>query len=1492
MKTLEAALLLACLTLFPQDALAQPTAIGGPLAFERNIGQHDPDVKYVARGVSHDVILDQFGAVLMVPQRPSASGELPTQQVRIGFARSSGSGSIEADDQVAGVSHFLTAATSVRDVPSYARVAYRNLYPGIDALFHASDTDDLEIDFVVAPGSLPSAIGLDVDGAWLTPTGDLRICAGDVEVGLRRPVAYQVINGVRQDVQAAFVRGPGDEIRFEVGSYDLAQPLTIDPEVIYATAIAKTFTVGKIAVDNQQNAYVVGSTQSSTFTTTSGSFQPTFQAIEDAVIIKYSKSGQRIFATFLGGQGIDRGVAIAVDDEQSIYVTGWVSNGYDDSTQMPNFPVTPGAYHTYPLLRSDNSKDDVWVTKLTASGSALAFSCIVGGSGHQEPAAIAVDRDKNVYVAGHVVGPPSGNSSYKQFPATGYRTTARDDFWGDGFVFILDPTGSALVASTLFGGLLSDDVSALAVDNIGDVWVVGQTTSFDFPHSPNACRSTFVGPTVTTGSGGFHITTHYADAFAVKFDHSLNQLLYGTFLPGSNDSSSEFASDVATDPDRNAYVVGYTPSDDFPTTSGVYQTATHGGFITKFSPAGQVIFSTILGGATPSNAITSISGVRTSGDVVFVAGSTGASDFATKGAFQSASGGGSDMFACVLNATGTTLEFSTFLGGSGGDGVAALALDTASNLYILGGSSSPNFPYSANAAEPAVSGNNNVYVKVSSDRDGDGLLDWWELSGIDVNGDGTIDLDLAALGAKVDHKDIFVEADYMAAGAHTHDPRTLPSGTPMSMSAIAPVVTAFANAPVTNPDGVNGINLHVLIDESITEQTPISFLGVNSGFDLIKRGPTGDPCSGGHFGTAADRSSSNCANIMKAKRRVYRYCILAHNFSEVIGSTGIGELAGNDFIVSLRVREPFPDYETFAASAASRFGTSLEVEWRDKVAGTFMHELGHTLGLMHGGGNGLLSRDSREKNCKPNYLSVMSYSRQINQEGTAPGTSAPQLRTNRQLDYSHSALAPLIEAFLTESSGVGGPSGMSILYGEGTTGTPRIAPAAGSIDWNGQNGVEATPVTADINSINTIRRCSAATPGEILEGHDDWSNLVYNFRMSPDYADGVTVQTQEPEMTDQDVSGSLLGTQPPVVTITTPADGTHFAAGASVSIAATATDPDGSVASVYFLADDALLSTQTTAPFAYTWTGAATGTHAIYVGALDDVGAVGWKSVTIHVGCTAAFSPISASVVSEFVSGAFDMTLAAGCQWAATSDSNWLTVTPAMGAGAAQFTYTALDNPSTQTRTGTLTIAGQTFVVTQDGKPPFGPPTSVLATGDVHTATPFITVAWHGSGGATSYEVAFSANGTSYTSAGTTSDRSFTFATGVSANAAYLVKVRAINSGGTQSAYSPADLATTFVFTDDPLIIGVTPAKSVHWTELRTAINAVRQVAGLSAAAWVENVGVGQLITHAGIGELRTALNGARTALLLGALTYTDDPLTTGTTIRAAHIVDLRAGVQ
>lgn len=1471
-----------------------------PFAFERNNGQHDAAIAFVGRASSYSVVLDERGAVIAVPvRRDDKTTETLTS--RIGFAHARGPSAIDALDSVPGVSNFFHGTVAITDIPSYARVAYRDLYPGVDAIFRASATSDLEIDFLVAPGAATNVIALDLEGAWvMTPNGDLEACVGDADLTLHRPVAHQVIAGTAHAVAVSYRPGADGTVQLEIGDYDPAYPLVIDPAISYATAIAKVRSINDIAVDKHQNAYVVGSTADATFTTTPGAYQPTYQGTQDAVIIKYNKAGQRIFATFLGAADvIDSAIAIAVDDQEAMYVTGSTSAGWDAQLQIPRFPVTPGSYQSYPYTPCSSwslGSDDVFVTKLSPSGSALVFSSLVAGSGIQQPVGIALGPQGRVYVAGSVTGPSSSDPPCQKFPTTAgaYRSSISGDpamFGNDeGFVFALSNNGSTLVASTLFGGRKGDEPKALAVDTNGDVWVVGLTYSFDFSKTANAYRRIYVGPNVSCGTG---CTSFLADAFALKLNASMTQLLYGTFLPGSSTTDSDVAWDVATDAENNAYVVGATLSDDFPTTPGAYKTATHGGFITKFNAGGQVQFSTVLGGATPSNARTSITGVRTSGDVVFVSGSTNATDFATKGPIQAANGGGTDMFLSALNGTGTLLEFSTFLGGNGSDSSFGLALDEASNLYMVGSSGSTNFPYSANAAEPPGSGFNTVYVKVSADRDEDGLLDWWELSGIDANGDGTIDLDLSALGAKVDHKDLFVEIDFMTAATHDHDPRTLPSGSPMSPSAIAPVVTAFANAPVANPDGVTGITLHALIDESIPEQALISVDGANSDFNKIKLGMPRSPCGTAHFGTVADRSNAtNCQNIIKAKRRVYRYGLFAHRFAEMPGSTGIAEIGGNDFVVAFEVREPWDDYEDKANRYATTYGTSLATEWRDMLAGTFMHEFGHTLGLTHGGGFGQLNASARLQNCKPNYLSVMNYTRQTNMAGTAPGTSAPKIRVNRALDYSSSVLPTLSEGALSEGNGVGGPAGTSVMYGEGTTRNPRVTSASGAIDWNGANGIEATPVSADINRIKTILLCDLLSfPNEVLEGHDDWSNLVYNFRLSPDYADGTSLPVDLPELADADISGGMLGTEPPAVTISAPAEGARFAAGANISISATASDADGSVASVDFLADSDLLVTDATAPFTTTWSNAPTGTHVLRVIAVDDVGATSSKQVVVHVGCTPSFTPSNAAIAYDAGGGTFSMTLPDGCKWTTAIDAAWLAVSPHDGQGSAAFNFTAADNLTGGTRSATVTIAGQTFVVTQDPAPPFGAPSGVVATG-TGAGTPTISVSWHGTGGVASYDVAFSSNGTTFTSAGTTSDQFFDITTGVSANAAYLVKVRAIASGGAQSAYSSADLASTFIFTDDPLQAGVTTAKSVHWTELRTAINAVRQVAGLTPATWAANVAVGQVITKQSVEELRTALDAARSALALSTLTYTDFPLTTTTPIRAIHLGQLRLGVQ
>ena len=192
------------------------------------------------------------------------------------------------------------------------------------------------------------------------------------------------------------------------------------------------------------------------------------------------------------------------------------------------------------------------------------------------------------------------------------------------------------------------------------------------------------------------------------------------------------------------------------------------------------------------------------------------------------------------------------------------------------------------------------------DNDGDGLCDRWETEGIDINNDGIIDLDLPAMGADPNHKDIFVEVDYMdcavggCAEGDAHSHRT-------QYTAIQDVINAFANASVSNPRWLNGITLHVIVDEAVREIEPILF--VNNGSDSVDdfndlklgnpRNECGVGATDGHFGTRAERSSPNCENILEAKRRVFRYAIFGHNHAHTIGSSGIAELPGNDLMVTL-----------------------------------------------------------------------------------------------------------------------------------------------------------------------------------------------------------------------------------------------------------------------------------------------------------------------------------------------------------------------------------------------------------------------------------------------------------------------------------------------------------------------------------------------------------------------------------------------------------------
>lgn len=475
--------------------------------------------------------------------------------------------------------------------------------------------------------------------------------------------------------------------------------------------------------------------------------------------------------------------------------------------------------------------------------------------------------------------------------------------------------------------------------------------------------------------------------------------------------------------------------------------------------------------------------------------------------------------------------------------------------------------------------NGSAVVRASYlDSDEDGLPDHWEISGIDFNQDGTIDLALnnlpgdPVLAGGWSRKDVYVEIDYMQGAGRTNRPDYKPDNTGQLNVTILPmqrVRTSFNIAPVGNYGGTGGIVLHTLVDEELPEVAAIEFKnrrpGSQDDFEDFKfgsnGGTAGTPCgltpTDGHFGTQSDRGTGgtpnpNCNNILGAKRLVFRYCIFAQRFSDNGAPTdfgGIAEIAGNDFVISQSVQDPGQndDWGDVARDAFTLWGpsvTSFDEEFADMQAGVFMHELGHTLGLYHGGNLPLV-------NCKPNYLSVMSYSRQRNQTGYAAGVAgiAPgtRSRVNRRLDYSREVLGSLNESSLVESAGIGESSDARTLHGAPPVGNPPfsnplISNAGGSIDWNFDGSATGT-VSVDVNRISSISNCAtSASSTEVHAGYNDWNSLRYNFFSSLNFSEGELRIIEDAEDTVADgLNGSMGGVDIDVDGIANIADNCLFA---------------------------------------------------------------------------------------------------------------------------------------------------------------------------------------------------------------------------------------------------------------------------------------------------------------------------------------------------------------
>jgi Beta-propeller repeat len=674
-----------------------------PLRFEANAGQTDPQVEFLSRGSGYSLYLTQAEAVLALSNRKSKTEAGPQSVVRMKFAGANPEPQIEGADALPGKSNYLIGNDPSKwrqNVASYEKVRYRSVYPGIDLIYYGNQRQ-LEYDFVVGAGADPNAIKLDFDGVKqirVDDQGDLVLNTGDAEVRQNKPVTYQEVEGRRQEIASQYVVGESGEVGFKIGEYDRSRPLVIDPVLRYSTFLGSSADdlPEDIAVDGAGNAYVTGFTKSLDFPT-KDPIQAGLSGVSDAFVIKLNRDGSDlVFSTFLGGSNSESGSGIVVDERGDVCVIG--------RTESPDFPTVN------PLQPASAGGTDVFVAKLKGDGSAFIFSTYLGGSDDEFGSALKVDGSGDIYMTGYTTS--------TNFPTVNAFQPARADgianpplcipfplrcftpvFTGfeDVFVAKLKDDGSALVFSTYLGGRKEDVGKSLAIDNNGDIYVTGLTASIEFPTAY---------PLQSVHGGGI-------DAFVAKFDTN-GALVYSTYF-GS--SSSDTGEAIGVDGGGNVYLLGETSSRDLPTVNPLKSTLSGGKdlFVAKLDRTGSaILYSTYLGGDS----------IEGAGDLkvdsqgnAFITGFTGSADFPVVNAIQPTinpgyicsfpSGnyteGRIDAFITKLDASGSGLIYSTFLGGRCGEIGLAIAIGGSGKVYVAGRTYSNDFPITPGAFQTVLS---------------------------------------------------------------------------------------------------------------------------------------------------------------------------------------------------------------------------------------------------------------------------------------------------------------------------------------------------------------------------------------------------------------------------------------------------------------------------------------------------------------------------------------------------------------------------------------------------------------------------------------------------------------------------------------------------------------------------------------------------------------------------------------------------------------------
>ena len=664
--------------LWPTTVLIGQTAPAGninqPISFEQNVGQTDPQVRYLARSTDSGIF---FTPKEIVIARYGGRGtSASVSGLRLSWSGANRNPKISAENVLPGKVNYLTGRNPAdwhTNISTYARIRYRELYPGVDAVFYGKK-GRMEYDLELQPGASIDSIRFAFDGATaihVARNGDLILDTPNGEVRQRRPIVFQAGERGHHLLKAAYVIRPDKTVGYHLEGVDPTRKLVIDPTLVYSTYIGSSTadSVNSVAVDGYGRVYATGSTVFGF---------PTKNAAEgnrlkqDAFVTKFwATGGGLIYSTYLGGDLVDEGTAIAVDRYGNAYVTG-----YSDGA---GFPVTANSFQS-----PSAGGGDAFVTKLSPSGSSFVYSFLLGGGDFDIAYGLALDSQRRAYIVGYTCSNNPSNFPVKNAYQAISTSQNCANGGGDGFVTRVNASGTGLDYSTYLGGGIYTLGTGIAVDSNYASYVTGYTASPDFPTTAGAFRRTFASSASIMG-------------FVTKFSPDGRTLSYSTFLPGVTGKTA-----IAVDSSARAYVTGSADS-NLPVTPGAFQMTSQGttdAFVTKFwATGGGLIYSTFLGG---SNNEGGGSIAVDSYGYAYITGFTSSPDFPLKSPIQSTFGGltngdQADAFVTKLSTNGGSLVFSTYFGGTGTDYGTTIRLDSSGNAYVGGATFSADFPTTSGA---------------------------------------------------------------------------------------------------------------------------------------------------------------------------------------------------------------------------------------------------------------------------------------------------------------------------------------------------------------------------------------------------------------------------------------------------------------------------------------------------------------------------------------------------------------------------------------------------------------------------------------------------------------------------------------------------------------------------------------------------------------------------------------------------------------------------